>query len=92
MTDETPTTGARPMTEKERATAQALAQCRFLPGSWDKRFALDMAAQSTVTEKQAQNIARLAWRYRKQMPPALRPAVEPRPAGTRRPNELARAL
>ena len=80
------------MTEKERGLVQALASCRFLPGSWDKRFVKDMAAQTLVTEKQAQQIARLAWKYRRQIPPAIRPTVEPQPIGSRRPNELARVM
>jgi hypothetical protein len=73
----------RPMTELERSLAQALARCIFLPGSWDKRFAHDMAARSNVTEKQAANITRLAWRYRKQLPPGIRPTVQPRPFGAK---------
>lgn len=87
----------RPLTEKERAIALALGRCRFLPASTDKRFALDMAeraahATSEITEKQAAFLADMAWRYRRQLPPEIRPTVRPVPSGTRRPNELAGAL
>ncbi len=60
---------------KERA--DALARCSFLPGSWDKRFARDMAARTEFSPRQAANIARLAWKYRRQMPAALVPASDP---------------
>lgn len=85
---ETPS-NARPMTETERVLAQALAGCSFLPGSWDKRFVHDMAARSTVTEKQAWALLSVAWKYRRQLPPSIRPNHKPAPSGTRRPNELA---
>ena len=52
--------------------ARALAACTFPPGSWDKRFARDMAARSTTdlgfTERQRVHLLRLAHKYRRQMP------------------------
>lgn len=65
------------MTEPERRLARALNRCTFLPGSWDKRFVRAMAfleehgPAHDLTEKQAANLARLAHKYRRQMPPAL---------------------
>lgn len=73
------TDGKRPMTERERAAVIALTKCSFLPASWDKRFVRDMADKAEVSEKQAASIARLAWRYRKQLPPDVRPVREPIP-------------
>lgn len=65
-----------------RSRALALARCTMLPGSWDKRFARDMAAlaaarDSTISPTQAANIDRLAWKYRRQMPSLLVPASDP---------------
>jgi hypothetical protein len=34
-------------------------------------------AQQPFTEKQAAHLARLAWRYRRQMPPSLVPKEKP---------------
>jgi hypothetical protein len=55
-----------------RQQARRLARCSFLPGSWDKRFARDLAAraedpEATITEKQAAALARLTQRYRRQL-------------------------
>ena len=71
------------MTEKERELSRALANCSFLPASWDKRFVNDMVQQSTVTEKQAHALATVAWKYRKQLDPKIRPSVQPRPFGAK---------
>ena len=57
--------------------ACALEACSFLPGSWDKRFARNMAAKSRhapagdFTEKQRVHLIRLAHRYRRQIPVAV---------------------
>ncbi len=52
--------------------ALALAKCTFLPGSWDKRFARDMAAAAKIsadlTTKQAAHVLRLGHKYRRQLP------------------------
>lgn len=69
------------MTEAERRIARALGLCSFLPGSWDKRFARALAfleehdPEHALTERQRANLARLAHKYRRQMPPALAAAA-----------------
>lgn len=48
----------------------ALSKCTFLPGSWDKRFARDMAGLfpgGDLTEKQRANVLRLVHKYRRQL-------------------------
>lgn len=73
------------MTDEQRKIAAALWRCTFLPGSHDKRFARDMAARAAMasppdlTEKQAAHLARLAYKYRRQMPAHLVPAGEWKP-------------
>lgn len=65
------------MTPRQRAIAEALGRCTFLPGSAHKRFAHNMAFHAEhmpdkpLTEKQAAHLVRLAWRYRRQMPADL---------------------
>lgn len=76
----------RRFTDKERELALALGRCRFLPASTEKRFCLDMASKAhlitaELTEKQAAFLALMAWRYRRQLDPSIRPTVEPRPLG-----------
>ena len=62
------------MTEEERAIAEALSRCTFLPGCWDKRFARDMAAHAArkpdepISERQAAHLLRLSHKYRRQLP------------------------
>jgi hypothetical protein len=78
----------RPFTDKERDLALALGRCRFLPASSEKRFCLDMAAKAgtgspVITEKQAAYLVQMAWRYRKQLDPKIRPTVQPRPMGAK---------
>jgi hypothetical protein len=56
---------------------QALAKCRFLPGHPNKRFARDIAQQTRpLTERQLRHLIRLAWRYRRSMPPDLVPSKD----------------
>jgi hypothetical protein len=50
-----------------RRKALALNQCTFYPGSWEKRFCRDVAAQDAYTLRQCQYIEYLYWRYRRQM-------------------------
>lgn len=69
--------------EELAVLARRLSGCRFLPGSWDKRFAHDMAALASAepiafTERQAESLRRLAHRYRKQLE---RPAPRGRTRG-----------
>lgn len=62
-------------------TVAALARCKFLPGSTDKRFARDVASIVSggfpLTEKQQAHVLRLAYKYRRQMPPGLVPKARP---------------
>lgn len=67
------TTGPRRlMTEEEITTILQLSECRFSPGSWDKRFVRDMTHEASqlnplITEKQAEQLPRLRQKYRKQL-------------------------
>ncbi len=71
------------MTEAQITLAKALGSCRFLPASADKRFVRDMEARAgaqkpeALTEKQAAYLHGLSWKYRRQLPAALVPAVKP---------------
>ena len=62
------------MSDDEAAIAKALEICTFLPASWDKRFARDMAfaaknsPERVLTEKQRASLLRLAIKYRRQLP------------------------
>lgn len=62
------------MTPEQISMARALARVTFPPGLPGKRFALDMAAQAnlrplaTLTAKQADFLAELVVRYRRQIP------------------------
>ena len=61
-----------PMTDEQRDMARALGQCSFLPGSWDKRFARDMAAMAedpdaALTRRQAETLMEVCHRYRRQI-------------------------
>lgn len=59
------------MTEKERLACIAIGNGRFLPGTWDKRFArkmADLAQQSPekeLSEKQREQIRRIMYKYRR---------------------------
>lgn len=49
---------------------QKLARCRFLPGSFDKCFVRSMAMlgpYDLLSERQAEWVERMAYRYRRQM-------------------------
>jgi hypothetical protein len=56
-----------------RRVAAALGHCSFLPGSWDKRFARDLAAaagsdpEPEFSEAQRAHLLRLAHKYRRQL-------------------------
>lgn len=92
MTRQLPDDADTPEQEAERirrateaamlATVAALRRCVFVPGSPDKRFARqihDQLAGSArpITDRQAQHVLRLAWRYRRQMPSHLVPDTNP---------------
>ena len=58
------------MTTEQRRKLNLLNQCRFYPGSWDKRFVRNMHAESDDFEpspRQAWSIDNLYYRYRKQI-------------------------
>ncbi len=63
------------MTPAEIAAAKALSPSRisYLPGSFEKRFARDMAAlaeaqpEKELSEKQRAFLLKMTWRYRKQL-------------------------
>lgn len=58
------------MTLEQWEMVSLLAQCRFAPATWDKRFVRDMHARgkdASLSEKQAEQINRLFHRYRKQI-------------------------
>lgn len=62
------------MTADEINIAKALDSCTYLPGSFEKRFARDMAAYAEfnpkyeLTEKQRDWLYKQLKRYRKQIP------------------------
>jgi len=65
-----------------RATVEALNRVTYLPGSSHKAFARQIRQQLEhsavpITDRQEQHIARLAWRYRRQMPAHLTPKTNP---------------
>lgn len=58
----------RPLSSVEKAAASALwSDVTFLPGSWDKRFARNMAIAEEATELQVEWLWRLVYRYRRQV-------------------------
>ena len=57
----------RPMTEDEKVIAKALSACRFGLGSFDKRFSRNMSLSTMITERQAEILGKMAYRYRGQI-------------------------
>ena len=57
----------RDLTEREKYAAQCLAECRFLPASFDKRFAREFSGSSQGTGRQVQTLWRMIYRYRRQI-------------------------
>ncbi len=58
----------RAMTDIEARSAKALGRARFAPGTFDKRFARNVAGQVTerlITDKQAVLMWELVHRYRR---------------------------
>jgi len=61
------------MTEREKIAARTLARCRFAVGSYDKRFARDMASiannkpETELSEKQLAYLWKCVYRYRRQI-------------------------
>ena len=56
------------MTEDQKEIITSLNRCKYFPGSWDKRFVKNIANATTLTDKQAEWILRLLYKYRKQNP------------------------
>lgn len=58
-----------------RAQIEALSSCTMIPGCWDKRFVTSVLSRSasTMTENQRNQVRRLAYKYRRQLPRALVP-------------------
>lgn len=65
------------MTPEERDFARTLVRCKIRPGSWDKRFARDMAGiaeqkpDKQLTDRQREFLLKLVVRYRKQIDAAM---------------------
>ena len=57
----------RPVSETEHAKLLALYKCTFLPGSWDKRFVHGLVNAAEITDKQAEWIDKLTYKYRRQL-------------------------
>lgn len=63
----------RLMTPDEVTMSTALARCRFAPGTWAKKFALNMGTQARaiapwITDAQARHLRREVQAYRRQIP------------------------
>jgi hypothetical protein len=62
------------MTKDQLLISKALGSIRYLPGSFDKRFALNLAhiaedcQEKELTEKQNEWMYRLLYKYRNQLP------------------------
>lgn len=62
------------MTDQERAIARDLGGCRFVPGSWEKRFSRNMSALAWdpaakgLTKAQRRWLLILHHRFRRQIP------------------------
>lgn len=73
------------MSPAEQLAARALAECAFLPGGWDKRFANDMATRSRhhtaeLTDLQRKHLWNLVHRYRRQIPVHIQSLAPTQPA------------
>lgn len=58
-------------TEEEKKLIQAIAGIRFLPATFDKRFARKIQAYEKLTAGQREQLARIAIRYRRQLPNSI---------------------
>jgi len=56
------------MTQSQLIITTALAQVRYLPGSFDKRLGQGLYKLPELTAKQDEWMYRLLYKYRKQMP------------------------
>jgi len=55
------------ITTRQVEALQALSRCRFAPASYDKRFVRYLKSATELTERQGEELARLAHRYRRQL-------------------------
>ncbi len=62
--------------DRLRKQLRHLQGCSMIPGCFDKRFVRQNADRdpATLTENQRNQVRRLAYKYRRQMPAALVPA------------------
>lgn len=79
-----PTNPIQPVLDFEARFVRNLLTARMLPASWDKRFAREMGERLRLTPegkpgegavgltpRQWENVTRLVWKYRRQMPSGL---------------------
>lgn len=65
------------MTEQQRKMVSALAGCRFLPGSFEKRFVRSLVdREGPLTSMQEKRLRQVAHSYRKQVGKCLDDACE----------------
>lgn len=65
----------------ERCLIENLSRCRFVPGSFNKRFVRDLASgpeDAVLTVKQRQTLWKIGWRWRRQLPRTCVEAMEKR--------------
>lgn len=55
------------LTESQVKDIKALSYCRFLPGSFDKRFVKEIQGKESLTVWQHEQLERLIHKYRKQL-------------------------
>jgi hypothetical protein len=58
------------MEEQHYDALQELSNCRFLPGSWDRKFVRDLSSkprEATLSPKQVRYLKKLYYRYRRQI-------------------------
>jgi hypothetical protein len=61
--------------DRLREQLRHLQACTMIPGCWDKRFVADTFQKdpAKLTENQRNQVRRLAYKYRRQMPAQLVP-------------------
>ena len=57
----------REISEAERSLVARLRQCTMLPGSFDKRFVRSVEGAEMITTRQADYLASLLHKYRRQL-------------------------
>lgn len=57
-----------PQNNEHKRLVQLLARCKYLPGSWDKRFVKSLARGFVaLTNSQVKQLHRIAWEKRKSL-------------------------